>query len=259
MLEHAPSLRGYFSCGRWDDETYYVVGGWRPLREAMYRLHVDAIKFLLIHGANPNTTEAEVASGQTTTPPLAYAYRRGRESRMNVARAKALCWNDESYYVVGGWRPMREAIYRLYIRLHIRPHIDAVKSLLMHGADPNMTEVLKYPFIQLDDQGLHHLEIAVSYQHLFSLSTEVPLPSTRTQVLQLQNAGNCACDIGETTTLARRPALLCRLTGVEMRHLPTSYAHLYDSSPCASYRCLHIRPISALRTTNMAVGSLRVV
>ncbi|CEF75813.1 unnamed protein product [Fusarium graminearum] len=144
MLEHALSLKGYFSCGRWNDESYYVVGGWRPLREAMYRLHADAIKFLLIHGANPNTTEAEVTSGQTTTPPLAYAYRRGRERRMNVARAKAMCWNDESYYVVGGWRPMREVIYRLHIRLHI----DAVKSLLMRGADPNITEVLKHSFIQ---------------------------------------------------------------------------------------------------------------
>lgn len=40
---------------------------------------------------------------------------------------------------------MREVIYRLHIRLHI----DAVKSLLMRGADPNMTEVLKHSFIQV--------------------------------------------------------------------------------------------------------------
>ncbi|EKJ68430.1 hypothetical protein FPSE_11438 [Fusarium pseudograminearum CS3096] len=75
---------------RWGDETYYVVGGWRPLREAMQRLHIEAIKLLLINGANPNTTAAEAASGQST-PPLAYAYRRGAESRRNVVKARAVC------------------------------------------------------------------------------------------------------------------------------------------------------------------------
>ncbi|PTD13294.1 hypothetical protein FCULG_00004469, partial [Fusarium culmorum] len=75
---------------RWGDETYYVVGGWRPLREAMQRLHVNAVKFLLLNGADPNTTEDEAAR-QITTSPLAYAYRRGRESRRNVHKARAIC------------------------------------------------------------------------------------------------------------------------------------------------------------------------
>ncbi|CAF3603664.1 hypothetical protein SNK03_13565 [Fusarium graminearum] len=76
---------------RWSDESYYLVGGWRPLRESLYRLRVDTVKFLLLNGANPNNTAAEARSTQVTTPPLVYAYRRGRESRRNVVKARAMC------------------------------------------------------------------------------------------------------------------------------------------------------------------------
>ncbi|KAF5240586.1 hypothetical protein FAUST_4264 [Fusarium austroamericanum] len=84
---HLPTDNGTH---RWGDQTYYVVGGCRPLREAMQRLHVPAVKLLLENGADPNVT-VEEASRQITTSPLAYAYRRGRESRRNVQKAKAIC------------------------------------------------------------------------------------------------------------------------------------------------------------------------
>lgn len=122
-LEAGASVDGYIprdvGSHCWADATYYVVGGWRPLREAMHRLHIEAIKFLLINGANPNTTAAEAASGQTTAPPLAYAYRRGAESRRNVAKARAVCmlllWAGADTSVLD---PVKQ------LELHVMRHAD---------------------------------------------------------------------------------------------------------------------------------------
>ncbi|RGP60802.1 hypothetical protein FSPOR_10405 [Fusarium sporotrichioides] len=76
---------------RWDNTSYYLVGGWRPLREAMYRLHVEATKFLLQRGADPNMTADEEASRDIDQTPLAYIFRRGVEGGQNAIRAREIC------------------------------------------------------------------------------------------------------------------------------------------------------------------------
>jgi hypothetical protein len=86
--QHIPRILGY---RRWANSSFYLVGGWRALREAMYRLHVDSIKWLLARGANPNTSVEEEEEWHVDDVPLAYAYRRGFEGNEAAHKARAIC------------------------------------------------------------------------------------------------------------------------------------------------------------------------
>ncbi|UZP34325.1 hypothetical protein NXS19_002141 [Fusarium pseudograminearum] len=75
----------------WADANYYVVGGWRPLREAMSRLHVlQCSEIAATQWGRPRRNRRGGIPPDHNSP-LAYAYRRGAESRRNVVTAKAIC------------------------------------------------------------------------------------------------------------------------------------------------------------------------
>lgn len=69
-----PTTMGSF---RWCGESYYMVGGWRALRQAIHDNSPKAVKFLLDHGACPNFTPEELHGKGPGEPPLAIVFRRG--------------------------------------------------------------------------------------------------------------------------------------------------------------------------------------
>jgi len=66
--------RGTF---RWCGESYYTVGGWRALRQAIHDISPEAVRFLLDHGSCPNSTPEELQDMNSGEPPLVMAFRRG--------------------------------------------------------------------------------------------------------------------------------------------------------------------------------------
>ncbi|KAH7198290.1 uncharacterized protein B0J16DRAFT_409823 [Fusarium flagelliforme] len=81
-------VKGHF---RWCGESYYEVGGWRALRQAIHDSRPEAVKFLLDHGSCPNSTPEELQhSGE---PPLVMAFRRGPRAPVE-AKAIAIALLD---------------------------------------------------------------------------------------------------------------------------------------------------------------------
>ncbi|CAG7555625.1 unnamed protein product [Fusarium equiseti] len=69
---------------RWCGESYYEVGGWRALRQAIHDSSPGAVKFLLDHGACPNTLPVELQGKYPAEPPLAMVFRRGPQAPVEV-------------------------------------------------------------------------------------------------------------------------------------------------------------------------------
>ncbi|RGP61242.1 hypothetical protein FLONG3_10608 [Fusarium longipes] len=76
---------------RWNGDSCYLVGGWRALREALYRMHVDAVKWLLEKGADPNMTDVESEKWLIKDVPLAFAFRQGNSEGDKALRAREVC------------------------------------------------------------------------------------------------------------------------------------------------------------------------
>ncbi|RBR03262.1 uncharacterized protein FIESC28_11791 [Fusarium coffeatum] len=78
---------------RWCGESYYMVGGWRALRQAIHDNSPKAVKFLLDHGACPNSTPEELHGKGPGEPPFAIVFRRGPRSPVE-AKAIAIALLD---------------------------------------------------------------------------------------------------------------------------------------------------------------------
>ncbi|KAF4332546.1 hypothetical protein FBEOM_13656 [Fusarium beomiforme] len=58
-------------------QRLFLTMGWRPLRQAISSRQVDAVNWLLDHGADPDETLAEAVLLTYRQPPLEYAFNRG--------------------------------------------------------------------------------------------------------------------------------------------------------------------------------------
>ncbi|KAF4968189.1 hypothetical protein FSARC_4379 [Fusarium sarcochroum] len=64
--------------------------GWRPLRQAISEYSVEAVKWLLAHGADPNETADEVDLMPCRQLPLTLAFRRGHGRLEKSLPARAM-------------------------------------------------------------------------------------------------------------------------------------------------------------------------
>ncbi|KAL4727152.1 hypothetical protein ACLX1H_006053 [Fusarium chlamydosporum] len=76
---------------RWNNESFYYIGGWRPLREAIYRAKIESVKWLLSHGAVPDTTPEESVGRSAIASPLEFTFRLGQSNYNNRTIARVIC------------------------------------------------------------------------------------------------------------------------------------------------------------------------
>ncbi|EXM28881.1 Ankyrin repeat [Fusarium oxysporum f. sp. vasinfectum] len=71
-------------------QRLFLSLGWRPLRQAISSRQVEAVKWLLRHGADPDETFAEAVLLGLREAPLALAFRRGYGSLENVTPSRSI-------------------------------------------------------------------------------------------------------------------------------------------------------------------------
>ncbi|KAH7270860.1 uncharacterized protein BKA55DRAFT_701447 [Fusarium redolens] len=71
-------------------QRLFLSLGWRPLRQAISSHQVEAVNWLLEHGADPDETFAEAVLLSLREPPLAFAFRRGYGSLENARPSRSI-------------------------------------------------------------------------------------------------------------------------------------------------------------------------
>ncbi|KAH7182044.1 hypothetical protein DER46DRAFT_492211 [Fusarium sp. MPI-SDFR-AT-0072] len=71
-------------------QRLFLSLGWRPLRQAISSRQVEAVKWLVKHGADPDETFAEAVLLGLREAPLALAFRRGYGSLENVMPIRSI-------------------------------------------------------------------------------------------------------------------------------------------------------------------------
>lgn len=108
------------------------VNGWNmskegsPLLDAVEMNHLEAVRILLAAGADPNVRDGEGSS------PLRFCARNGL---LEMARLLLHCGANKTIHEAGGDTGMIALGMAAYWL-----HVDMVKLLLAHGADPNVPD-----------------------------------------------------------------------------------------------------------------------
>ena len=98
-----------------------------PLVRAVMIGHIEAVRLLLAHGADPNVGDDE------GTSPLRFCAEKGY---LEIARLLLLCGATKTMHEGGGPAGMNALGYAA-----TRLHVDIVRLLLAHGADPRIEDV----------------------------------------------------------------------------------------------------------------------